>query len=332
MHEIIRFEPGWMKSRKVKICDSLVIIADQTVAKLYGHSLKEELKAHLVVFPGGEKSKTREMKAWIEDELFSLGLGRDGALLALGGGVTTDLVGFVAATYCRGIPYFSVPTTLLAMVDAAIGGKTGVNLPGGKNMIGAFYPPQEVIIDTDFLESLGENEWRGGMAEIIKYGAIWDRELFQGLSSWEIGLIEKSVRIKETIVKQDPKETGLRAILNFGHTIGHAIETLEEYTLSHGEAVAIGMIGEAHLTGHEKALIDIIEKWKFPLKLGEKVTPEALFHVMKKDKKAHNKMARFVQLEKIGKVLSFNGNYCTEIEDKRLMKTLNWLVQWIHSR
>ena len=335
MHEVIRFERGWIKSDKVKDLlkkgSHLVIITDDKVASLYGENLKTILKADLITFPSGEKSKTRETKAKIEDELFALGVGRDGILIALGGGVVTDLVGFIAATYCRGIPYISIPTTLLGMVDASVGGKTGVNLPGGKNMIGAFYPPLEVIMDIDVLNSLQETELRNGMAEIIKYGAIWDKALFHELSEVKdlLPLIKKSVEIKEDIVKKDPKETGLRSILNFGHTIGHAIETLEDYSLSHGEAVAIGMIGEAHLTGHEAPLITLIEKFQFPLKLSSKVTAEALFTTMKKDKKALNKTAHFVLLEEIGKVLSPKP---LPIENDHLLKTLNWLIQWIHSR
>ena len=321
-----------------KAATHLVIITDDCVASLYGEKLKRYLqegkRVDLVTFPPGERSKTRETKARIEDELFSLGLGRDGALIALGGGVVTDLTGFIAATYCRGIPYLSIPTTLLGMVDASIGGKTGVNLPGGKNMIGAFYPPVEVIIDTGFLKSLGEDELRSGMAEVIKYGAIWDAALFNELHNFQgwHPLIKKSISIKEEIVKRDPLEKGLRHILNFGHTIGHAIETLENYSLSHGEAVAIGMIGEAYLTRQEAPLIKIIEKLGFPLKISPNVTAKALFEVMKKDKKAQNKVARFVQLEEIGKALSFNGHYCNKVADEHLLHTLNWMIHWINSR
>ncbi|MBP9841051.1 MAG: 3-dehydroquinate synthase [Simkaniaceae bacterium] len=340
MNQTIRFKHDWIPD---KLGSHLVIITDDHLASLYGQPLKKKLqegrRIDLISFPPGEKSKTRETKAWIEDELFALGLGRDGFLIALGGGVVTDLTGFVASTYCRGIPYLSIPTTLLGMVDAAIGGKTGVNLPGGKNMIGTFYPPTEVIIDTKFLESLGEKELREGMAEVIKYGAIWDEPLFQNLFSfqgwnlsWLSPFIERSVQIKEEIVKRDPKEEGLRRILNFGHTIGHAIETLETYSVSHGDAIAMGMIGEAYLTGHEAPLIEIIEKLGFPLRLSPHVTAEALFEVMKKDKKGENKTARFVQLEKLGKTHSFNGAYCTKIEDKTLFNALNWMIQWINSK
>jgi 3-dehydroquinate synthase len=332
-----------IKNLAEEISSHVVIIADEHVARLYGHDLKRHLhqkqKVDLITFPSGEQSKTRETKAQIEDQLFELGLGRDGALIALGGGVTTDLTGFIAATYCRGIPYLSIPTTLLGMVDASIGGKTGVNLPGGKNMIGAFYSPLKVIIDMNFLESLGKNEWRGGMAEVIKYGAILDEALFHELlnfQDWNLNylgpIIEKSARIKTLVVEKDPTEKGLRRILNFGHTIGHAIETLENYNISHGDAVSIGMIGEAHLTGHEAPLIEIMEKLEFPLKLSPNVTAKALFEVMKKDKKAENKVARFVQLENLGKVASFDGKYCTEIDDEPLLHTLNWMIKWINSR
>ncbi|MDA9271809.1 3-dehydroquinate synthase, partial [bacterium] len=234
----------------------LVIITDTNLVNSLGIQLQQQLQqqglqALLLACPAGEIHKTRETKQQLEDELLARQYGRDTCLIALGGGVVTDLVGFLAATYCRGLPVIYVPTTLLAMVDASIGGKTGVNTPHGKNLIGTFTQPQAVFMDINTLNTLPENEWHNGMAEMIKHSLIADATIFKLLQQnvekiiqrdaiFLIDMIHASCLIKKNIVEQDEQEQGLRQLLNFGHTIGHAIETIEHYRLSHGEAVAIG--------------------------------------------------------------------------------------------
>ena len=241
-----------------------VIITDSNLKKTWGEKLKQfllkqKLEVNLLSFKAGETYKTRETKQTLEDALMLQNYGRDTCLIALGGGVVTDLAGFLGATYQRGMPVIYMPTTLLAMVDASLGGKTGVNTFYGKNLIGTFTQPHAVFIDTHTLSTLPQEEWGNGWAEIIKHSLIADSDLFYLLEEnispvkfpnhkFLIDLIEKNILIKKNIVEQDEKEQGSRQLLNFGHTIGHAIETLENYRIAHGEAVAIGLLVESYLS------------------------------------------------------------------------------------
>lgn len=232
----------------------IAVISDATVAAHV--PLSRGLPC--LTFPAGEGSKTRETWAALTDQLLALGLGRDGAVVALGGGVTGDLAGFVAATYLRGIPVVQVPTSLLAMLDAAIGGKTGVDLPSGKNLVGAFHHPAFVLIDPGVLTTLPPPEFRGGLAEAVKHALVADAGHFAWLEA-NAGallasdptaleqLVHTSVGIKVGVVAADEREGGRRAILNAGHTVGHALEHASGYTLHHGEAVAIGLVVETRL-------------------------------------------------------------------------------------
>src|SRR5579885_837947 len=210
-------------------------------------------------FPRGEEYKTRAIKEHLEDELLKAGFGRDAVIVGFGGGIVTDVAGFVAATFCRGVPYFAIPTTLLGMVDAAIGGKTAVNTPFAKNAIGAFHPPAGIFIDTSFLQTLSEKQLQEGLAEIIKHALIASEELFAFLGGnyplWKARdvsfietLIYRSCAIKADVVKRDPREKGMRRILNFGHTVGHALEVATSHRITHGEAVAVGMMAECRLS------------------------------------------------------------------------------------
>ena len=215
----------------------LVMVTDSHLVNTLGCELKKRLMAEnihveLLHIPAGEANKTRETKQKLEDCLFEKNYGRDTCLIALGGGVITDLVGFVAATYCRGIPVMYLPTTLLAMVDASIGGKTGVDTRFGKNLIGAFYQPQAVFMDLSVLTSLPAHEFRNGMVEMLKHGLIKDKNLFRTLQehahhmdepSFLLDVIYNSCLIKKNIIEQDERDLGIRQLLNFGHTIGHAI-------------------------------------------------------------------------------------------------------------
>lgn len=241
----------------------VLAVTDRTVAGLYGRRVTTALERTdslgVCVFDIREETKTRATWAAISDELLARRLGRDTTLVALGGGVVGDVVGFVAATYMRGVPFVQVPTTLLAMVDASVGGKTGVDTPHGKNLVGAFHRPSAVVIDPSVLETLPPQQLRAGFAEIIKHGAIADADYFSSVramlertnvaaqSGVLAPVIERSVMIKLSIVAGDERESGLRKVLNFGHTIAHAVEAATNYRVLHGEAVAIGMIVEARI-------------------------------------------------------------------------------------
>jgi len=238
----------------------VALVGDDNVMSLYGEraaGLLEQGGARVITadFPAGEASKTRLTKEALEDRLLAHGLDRGGKVVALGGGVSTDLAGYVAATYMRAVPWVAVPTSLLAMVDASVGGKTGVNTPFGKNLVGAFHQPAEVLMDPDLLGTLPRAERRTGLAELLKHGVVADRELFEQLEhdqEWlarggavRTELLVRAVQVKARIVQQDELEAGQRAVLNFGHTVGHAVEAASEHAVAHGAAVALGMKVEA---------------------------------------------------------------------------------------
>ncbi len=315
----------------------IAIITDTKIEKLFGKKLFKG-QASFFSFPAGEKSKTRKTKEKIEDGLIQKGFGSDTVIVGLGGGVVTDLAGFVAATYCRGVRLVLIPTTLLGMVDAAIGGKNGVNTPKAKNRIGTFYFPELIMIDTDFLKTLPEKEMLMGGAEILKYGLIDDPSLFQDLPKLFSSIdktIEKSIAAKKKVVGEDPEEKkGLRRILNFGHTIGHALETIENYKISHGEAVAIGLLVESylsHLMGYLSSpnfhkIERLLANSDFLLKISSKVTKQKMLTAMARDKKAKGKLPRFVLIEEIGKVVPFDGEYCSSVPNEILDKALRWML------
>ena len=242
----------------------VAIITDSNVGPLYAKRAAASVASAdpvILTVDAGEAHKTRDTWARLSDELLGHGLGRDTLIVALGGGVVGDLAGFVAATYLRGVPVVQVPTSLVAMIDASIGGKTGVDVPTGKNLVGAFHAPVAVVVDPDLLTTLSARELRCGLAEALKHGAIADagyfatiaehastlREPSHATSEHMRALVAGSVAIKARVVTEDPREAGPRKILNFGHTLGHAIEAASGYALAHGEAVAIGMILEAAL-------------------------------------------------------------------------------------
>ncbi len=238
------------------------LVTDEIVAPLYVERVRAALApladVTMVAIPSGEANKTREMWAYATDDLLSTGFGRDGAIIALGGGVIGDLAGFVAATYMRGVPFVQVPTTLLAMIDASVGGKTGVDTKAGKNLVGAFHQPAAVIADPTVLATLPLEHLRAGMAEALKHGVIADASYFESVAALAanlpafdvasdavLDLVARSVEIKADVVRRDERESGVRKTLNFGHTLGHAIERCSNYTLRHGDAVAIGMVYES---------------------------------------------------------------------------------------
>ncbi len=310
-----------------KIGGRPIIVADRAVKDL--HPLL--LEADRITLSDNAKNKTTQ--EYLENALFKLGAGKDTILIAMGGGVTTDLVGFVASIYLRGVSLILIPTTLLAIVDASIGGKTAIDTPFGKNLIGTFYPAHAIIVDLDTLKTLPEKEWLNGLAEILKIGLVLD------LSIWEMAnkkpkdkkLIQKAIDGKRSVVNQDPKELGLRRILNFGHTIGHALEAISHYKLSHGEAIAIGSIVEAHLSMHlgylsEKDFQEIQSSYTaFPLQLPKNYNRDAFLNALSHDKKRIGVQMRCVLIDAIGHALPFNGDYCRPISAKELEITLDWM-------
>lgn len=285
------------------------LITDCNVGKLYGDTLYQKLKElgypiELYSFPVGETYKNRETKQSLEDQLLRDGYRRDTVLIALGGGVVTDLVGFLASTFCRGVPFIAIPTTLLAMIDATVGGKTGINTVHGKNMIGAFYEPEHVILNLSYLNSLPQEEWFNGKVEMLKIGMVADRDFFYRFSTFTLEeAIKKSRQLKEEIVFRDPFEkTSIRQLLNLGHTLGHAIETASNYRVCHGLAVATGLVLEARIS-YEMGLLpfsilEIIEK-TFPI-IDTSYCVESVLEALSYDKKSYQGNVHFVLLKDIG--------------------------------
>lgn len=311
----------------------VVIIADAVVRDLYGAKLAEILEAPLLTIPSGERAKTTETQEQLMGELFKMGIGKDTTLIALGGGVTTDLVGFIASIYMRGVVLILIPTTLLAMVDAAIGGKTALDTPFGKNLIGTIYHPKAVFIDLETLNTLPQKEVFNGFAEILKMGLIHDAAICDAISSEEelFGMILQAIKAKIAIVEQDPTEQGLRRILNFGHTVGHALETIADYQLAHGEAVAIGSLAEAHLSmqlGYlaEKDFAQIQKLYhNFSLQLPKAYNRDRLLQAMVYDKKRAKGVTRFVLIDRIGHALPFAGVFCRPVALNELEPSLKWM-------
>ncbi|PRY50675.1 3-dehydroquinate synthase [Geodermatophilus tzadiensis] len=269
--------------------------------------------AEAVVVPDGEAAKTAEVAARVWDELGRLGLTRSDAVVGVGGGAVTDLAGFVAATWLRGVRVVQVPTSVLGMVDAAVGGKTGINTAAGKNLVGAFHPPAGVLADTDVLAGLPEAEFRSGMAEVVKCGLIADAGILDLLTADPTGrrdteeLIERSVAVKAAAVGEDLHDTGVREFLNYGHTLGHAIERVEDFGWRHGEAVAVGLVFAAELAGQAGLLtpaeVDRHRSLVAAMGLPTRYRGDwaALQAVMRRDKKkASDGRQRFVVLDGLG--------------------------------
>lgn len=316
--------------RDLGLGKKIALVTNPTIKKLYGQRIVDSLKdagftVMSIEIPDGEQYKNLDWANSIYTALLINSFDRKSALVALGGGVIGDLTGFAAATFMRGIPFIQVPTTLLAMVDSSVGGKTAVNHAMGKNMIGAFYQPKKVLMDLSVLKTLPKEELLSGMAEVIKYGVVWDGSFFEYLVNNRekiltldpdalLYVIRRSCEIKADVVSKDEHEGGLRAILNFGHTLGHAIETAENYTIRHGYAVAIGMVYAARLaqkTGLCDASVpDRVEKliaaYGLPTDLAalsRKPTATELMNTMQIDKKAEGGKVKFVLPKNIGEVV-----------------------------
>jgi len=296
--------------------ETAAIVTDDIVEKLYGDTLERSLRTagyNVVryVFPNGEQSKNIETYASLLNTLTEARLTRSDVVVALGGGVTGDMAGFAAATYLRGVPFAQIPTTLLAMVDSSVGGKTAINLSAGKNQAGAFYQPDIVLCDHETLQTLPEEIFRDGCAEMIKHGIILCGELFEllkkPLQPQLEDIITRNVTIKRDVVTADEKDAGIRQVLNFGHTIGHGVEKHSDYRISHGRAVAIGMAAAARGAWHmglcdKNCCSDIIEMIKhYDLPYETDIPPELLIEAAFSDKKRSGQRITEVLPSKIGK-------------------------------
>ena len=325
----------------------VLAITDTIVARLYADRVTTAMK-HLdsrgvVSFDIREETKTRETWSVITDALLAMGLGRDTALVALGGGVVGDVVGFVAATYMRGVPFVQVPTTLLAMVDASVGGKTGVDTSHGKNLVGAFHQPSAVVIDPSLLETLPREHYRGGFAEIIKHGVIADAAYFASVRAFlgrqgkdgaqrlfELApIIERSVQIKASVVARDERESGLRKVLNFGHTIAHAIEAATNYRVLHGEAVAMGMVAESRIAERigvaDRDIVDeiaiVCEAAGLPTTLPS-LQVESLIEFTRADKKARGGHVEYALPRRIGEMAGDANGWSVPVDDRIVREVL----------
>lgn len=302
------------------------IITDSKVKKLYGEKLQSVLKkagieSIIISFPRGEKNKNFYTVEKILDQLFKEEFHRDDAIIALGGGVPGDIAGFVASIYMRGIPYIQIPTTLLSMVDSSVGGKTGIDSEWGKNLIGTFYQPKKVYINPKFLETLPRKQLRNGLAEVIKYGVIASPSLLKILNKNKdkifafdqkvlSKLITSCIRIKSNLVIADEKEESVRKFLNYGHTIGHAIEKLSKFSIQHGESVSIGMsiintvsVSKKWMKKKDSGFIkSLLKLYGLPTRLSQAINNVKLVNALKLDKKVSNGEKQFIVATKLGKV------------------------------
>lgn len=340
-HQIVSF----VKKQSVS---QIVIITDNTVKKLYGDRLLQELQTNikslifsLLSFKSGEQSKIQKTVTELQNQMFERKCGRDTLIIALGGGVVGDMAGYVAATYMRGIPYIQIPTTLLSMVDSSVGGKTGIDSKYGKNLIGAFWQPSAVFIDFNYLETLPKRQLMNGLVEAVKMFITHNKEMFEFVEANLNSIIKKdkkilekiifeAVKIKSGVVMRDELETGERKVLNFGHTIGHAIEKLSNYKILHGEAVAMGIIVESKIS----ELMGILAKEDFErikkliLKLGinlkvlRKFKIKDIIRTTGVDKKNVDGKVKYVLLEKIGKAYLKDKHWAQRVVDKFLVKSI----------
>ncbi|MBN8582689.1 MAG: 3-dehydroquinate synthase [Anaerolineae bacterium] len=294
-----------------------IIVTDENVAKYHLEKIQNLLNAKSVIVPAGEEHKNLETVSRLWKAFLENGLDRKSTVIALGGGVIGDMTGFAASTYMRGIDWIGIPTTLLSMVDASVGGKTGFDLPEGKNLIGSFYPPKLVIADPSLLLTLTDRELRSGMAEVVKHGIISDPDLFamcqQGMDWVKANLeevVKRAMAVKIKVIEEDPYEKGIRTALNLGHTVGHAVELVSKFELRHGEAIAIGTAAEARYAARvglaSQSTVEAIEstlsKLGLPIQIPSEMPREKIIQAMRVDKKKNAKAIRFALPVEIGKV------------------------------
>lgn len=305
----------------------VAVITDGNVAPLFHDKIKKYLpEATLIVVEPGERSKTMKVAETLCEDLLENGFARNSVIIGLGGGMITDLAGFVASIYMRGVTFIAMPTTLLAMIDAAVGGKTSLNL-GAKNIIGTFYPADVILIDLEFLKSLPEREMKTGVAEMIKYAAVLDKSLKKVLMKKDIDFIqimEKGLHAKADVCNKDLREGGVRKVLNFGHTLGHAIEYLSHYKLSHGEAISIGMVlanRVAQKLGKQSKkagdqILALLKKYDLPTELPNNIKLKDAIEMVYKDKKMEGDKVSFILSKGLGK------HQIVKLKPEELMKLL----------
>jgi 3-dehydroquinate synthase len=315
------------------------IITDSNVGPLHASRLRAsfgDAQTFLFTIPAGEAHKTRDTWAALTDELLDTGFGRDSTIIALGGGVVGDVAGFVAATFMRGLPYVQIPTSLLAMIDASVGGKTGVDTAAGKNLVGAFHQPAAVIADLSILETLPREHLRAGFAEAIKHGVIADAAYFEAttklasdLGALDVGsadmvdVVARSIEIKANVVGQDEREGGIRKTLNFGHTIGHAIELCSNYEILHGAAVATGMVYEARLAeilgiadaGTADRVRDAVAAAALPTSRPSAMSIEQIIRASHTDKKARRGRVEYALPLRVGAMNPAGGSWSVPVSD-----------------
>ena len=320
--------------RAVSQASRCALVTDSIVGPLYAEMVRRSLEESgfdvvIITVPSGESSKSLTQVAFVCDAMIEAGLDRSALLVALGGGVVGDLAGFIAAIYYRGIPFVQIPTTIVAQVDSSIGGKTGVNAAGGKNLLGAFHQPVLVLADVSTLSTLPEREFNEGFAEVIKHAAIRDRAMldkFDDLTS----LVARNVAIKAAIVTEDEFETkGVRALLNFGHTIGHGIEAAAGYgRFLHGEAISLGLVAACRLSVQKAGLppadadllISMLARYRLPLVLPSDISTDNILQALRKDKKFHAGAVRFVLLRALGEAF-----VSSEITEKDIVNAIEGL-------
>ena len=322
------------------------VITDDNVGPLYAARVRDAIGAArttVLTVPAGEAHKTRDTWARLSDELIAAGFGRDSLIIALGGGVVGDVAGFVAATYMRGIPYIQVPTTLLAMVDASIGGKTGVDTPAGKNLVGAFHQALAVVVDPTVLATLPRAHIRAGFAEVIKHGAIADEAYLaravaaasnlgalDPASHAMVDLVSRSIEIKADVVRRDEREGGVRKILNFGHTIGHAVELLSDYSMLHGDAIAVGMAYESTLAercgvaaaGTADRIQHAVETAGFEARRPASMSPDRIVAATHGDKKARAGRVEYALPSRVGAMAGASSGWSIAVEDELVLSVL----------
>ncbi len=316
---------------QIELDSKVAVITNPKVSGLHINYLTDRLKAkelHIITLPDGEEYKNWQSIEYALDRLFDAKFDRNSTLIAFGGGVIGDMTGFAASIFLRGVKFIQIPTTLLSMVDSSVGGKTGINNKYGKNLIGSFYQPEAVYIDTHFLSTLDKREFAAGMAEIIKMAVMFDKEFFENLKKGTLSLeemIKRSVELKAEVVNQDEKEKGVRSVLNYGHTFGHVIENLTNYkTYLHGEAVAIGMIMANELSrelgylSEEEAneIKELLKKHDLPTDFKIPDIEEFYEHFFLDKKTADNKI-KFIIPEKIGKY-----KIVKDVDKEKVMKVL----------
>jgi len=329
-----------LKNGLVGKTKKLAVITDSIVKDLYADKIAERLveegfKVDTFVFPEGEKSKTREVKADIEDQMLAKGYRRDCAVVAIGGGVVTDLAGFLAGTFGRGVPFVNYATTLLAAADASVGGKTAVDTPLATNLIGLFNQPKKVYLDIETWNTLPKRQIISGLAETIKHACLADKDMFEYLETHMEDILnldkeacerisEDNCRIKYEVVMKDELESGLREVLNLGHTVGRAVETVSDYELLHGEAVSIGLVAAVKISeklglvtaSDRERVVALLAKAGLPVAIPDYIDREVLVKKLYTDKKVRDGKLRFVLQDGIGSVKEFEpGVFATPLEE-----------------